>query len=54
MLTYQKPTHGRLVYRVPGKPEVVLEEQKPWGVLQNLKKQYAAAYYKSEYLKVTY
>jgi len=50
----ERPLTGRLVLRLPGAPERVLEQYKSFPILQNLKKQYIAEGYPPEYLKITY
>ena len=50
----QKATTGKLIHLVAGGKAVVLERDKPFWVLQNLKKEYILRGYKKENLKLTY
>ncbi len=52
--TNQKPTTGRLIYNYPSGRSEVLEANKPFALLQQLKKEYTLKGYTKENLKITY
>lgn len=49
-----KPTTGKLIQELPGGRTRVLEQNKPFPVLQKLKKEYIQHGYSKDSLKVTY
>ena len=49
-----RPTVGKLVYKTPGGQTIVLESNKPFPKLQELKKEYIMRGYKKAGLRVTY
>ena len=50
----EKPKVGKLILLIPGQPSRTLESNKPFGVLQNLRKLYMQYGHKKENLKITY
>lgn len=54
MANITKPTTGKLIQRFPGGRVRILEQNKPFPVLQKLKKEYIQHGYSKESLKVTY
>ena len=46
--------YGKLVQILPSGKQIVLAENKPWGVLQQLKTEYAQRGIKKENLKLKY
>jgi len=50
----QKPKVGRLILLIPGHESRVLDSNKPFPILQNLKKTYIQFGHKKENLKITY
>lgn len=53
-LTAEKKKVGRLIEVIPGQETKVLENNKPFPVLQDLKKQYIQRGHKKSNLKITY
>lgn len=53
-LSAAKPTVGRLVLMPPMGRAITLESNKPFAVLQKLKKEYIMRGYRKESLKITY
>ena len=49
-----KPTTGKLIYVSPSGNTRLLEQNKPFALLQTLKKNYIMQGFKKEYLKITY
>lgn len=49
-----KPKVGKLILLIPGQPSKVLDSNKPFAILQNLKKTYIQFGHKKENLKITY
>jgi hypothetical protein len=52
--TSPKPTTGRLIYVLANGANHVLEFNKPFAILQRLKKEYVQKGYSKELLKITY
>ena len=50
----RKATVGRLIYCLPSTIARTLESNKPFSILQKLKKEYMQRGFKKEYLKITY
>lgn len=50
----QRPTHGKLVRFLPSGRKEVLAEDKPFALLQLLKKNYIQQGVKKESMKITY
>ena len=49
-----KPVMGKLIEVIPGHPVKVLEKNKPFPILQDLKKSYIQRGHKKANLKITY
>lgn len=52
--TVTKPQTGKLILLIPGNEPRILEFNKPFALLQVLKRQYMQQGYKKERLKITY